>query len=78
MRDLSADHSLLSLNTATVRKQGDLLAIVEACARHGVLRGQIDISARLIWIFEKTAAASDVKWPRPERLAAKMVKAASS
>ena len=23
------------------------------CARHGVLRGQIDINARLIWIFEK-------------------------
>src|SRR5215204_3356751 len=36
MRDLSHDHALLSLNTATVRKQGDLLAIVEACARHGV------------------------------------------
>ena len=36
MRDLSADHSLLSLNTATVRKQGDLLAIIEGCARHGV------------------------------------------
>ena len=35
MRDLS-DHELLSLNTATVRKQGDLLAIVEACARHGI------------------------------------------
>src|SRR5436190_11784320 len=36
MRDLSADHALLSLNTATVRKQGDLLAIIEACARHGI------------------------------------------
>ncbi|HEX8665206.1 MAG TPA: sugar phosphate isomerase/epimerase family protein [Beijerinckiaceae bacterium] len=36
MRDLTHDHALLSLNTATVRKQGDLLAIVEACARHGV------------------------------------------
>ncbi len=23
------------------------------CARHGVLRGQIDISARVIWLFEK-------------------------
>ena len=23
------------------------------CARHGALKGQIDISARLIWIFEK-------------------------
>ncbi|MEP9354709.1 sugar phosphate isomerase/epimerase family protein [Xanthobacter sp. KR7-65] len=36
MRDLSADHRLLSLNTATVRKQGDLAAIIEACARAGI------------------------------------------
>jgi stearoyl-CoA desaturase (delta-9 desaturase) len=41
------------------------------CARHGVLRGQIDISARLIWIFEKLGWARDVKWPDPVRLAAK-------
>jgi stearoyl-CoA desaturase (delta-9 desaturase) len=38
-------------------------------ARHGVLRGQLDSSARLIWIFEKLGWASDVRWPRPERLA---------
>jgi sugar phosphate isomerase/epimerase len=36
MRDLSGDHSLLSLNTATVRKQGSLIDIVEACVRHGI------------------------------------------
>ena len=36
MRDFSADHRWLSLNTATVRKQGDLLAIVEACARQSI------------------------------------------
>src|SRR5205807_5671570 len=36
MRDFSADHRWLSLNTATVRKQGDLAAIVEPCARHGI------------------------------------------
>jgi stearoyl-CoA desaturase (delta-9 desaturase) len=41
------------------------------CARHGVLRGQIDISARTIWIFEKLGWARDVKWPDPVRLAAK-------
>jgi sugar phosphate isomerase/epimerase len=35
-RDLSQDHRWLSLNTATVRAQGDFLAIVEACARHGI------------------------------------------
>jgi stearoyl-CoA desaturase (delta-9 desaturase) len=38
-------------------------------ARHGVLRGQIDISARTIWIFEKLGWASDVRWPTPQRLA---------
>jgi len=36
MRDFSKDHRWLSLNTATVRKQGDLLAIIDACARHGI------------------------------------------
>src|SRR5947208_5858659 len=36
MRDFSSDHRWLSLNAATVRKQGDLTAIIEACARHGI------------------------------------------
>ena len=36
MRDLTGDHRLLSLNTATVRKQGSLIEIIEACVRHGV------------------------------------------
>ena len=36
MRDFSSDHRWLSLNTATVRRQGDLVEIVEACARHGI------------------------------------------
>ena len=38
MRDLSADARLqhLSLNTATVRKQGDFLQILEAAKRHGI------------------------------------------
>ncbi|MFB6396343.1 acyl-CoA desaturase [Polymorphospora lycopeni] len=43
-------------------------------ARHGVLRGQVDISARVIWLFEKLGAASDVRWPKQERIAAKLVK----
>ncbi|SCL27107.1 stearoyl-CoA desaturase (delta-9 desaturase) [Micromonospora nigra] len=42
-------------------------------ARHGVLRGQIDISARTIWLFERVGAASDVRWPKPERITAKLV-----
>ena len=38
-------------------------------ARHGVLRGQVDISARVIWAFEKLGWAWDVRWPTPQRLA---------
>ncbi|MCP2259003.1 stearoyl-CoA desaturase (delta-9 desaturase) [Streptoalloteichus tenebrarius] len=39
------------------------------CARHGVLRGQIDISARVIWLFEKFGWVWNVRWPTPQRLA---------
>ncbi len=39
------------------------------CARHGVLRGQIDMSARLIWVFEKLGWAYNVRWPTQQRLA---------
>lgn len=38
------------------------------CARHGVLPGQIDVSARVIWIFEKFGWAHDVRWPTTQRL----------
>jgi stearoyl-CoA desaturase (delta-9 desaturase) len=38
-------------------------------ARHGVKRGQIDISARVIWAFEKLGWADNVRWPTPDRLA---------
>jgi len=39
------------------------------CARHGVRRGQVDVSARVIWLFEKAGWAYDVRWPTPRRLA---------
>ena len=39
------------------------------CARHGVLPGQIDISARLIRVFERLGWAYDVRWPTTRRLA---------
>ncbi|HEV2781615.1 MAG TPA: acyl-CoA desaturase [Actinophytocola sp.] len=38
------------------------------CARHGVLRGQIDISARVIWLFEKLGWVWQVRWPTTQRL----------
>jgi Fatty-acid desaturase len=43
------------------------------CARHGVLRGQIDSSARLIWLFEKAGWVHDVRWARQDRVTAKLV-----
>ena len=39
------------------------------CARHGVRKGQLDISARAIWLFEKLGWASAVRWPKAERFA---------
>ncbi len=42
-------------------------------ARHGVLRGQVDTSARLIQWFERFGWVRDVRWPTPERLAARRV-----
>ena len=41
------------------------------CARHGVLKGQIDISARLIWLAEKLHLVYDVRWPDETRLTGK-------
>lgn len=38
-----------------------------ASARHGVGRGHIDISARLIWAMELCGLAYDVRWPKPDR-----------
>ena len=43
------------------------------CARHGVLKGQIDIAARAIWLAEKAGWVYDVRWPDGARLAAKQV-----
>jgi stearoyl-CoA desaturase (Delta-9 desaturase) len=45
------------------------------CARHGVLRGQLDTSARIIWLLEKCGWIYDVRWPVKERLDAKRVAA---
>ncbi|HEX6683317.1 MAG TPA: acyl-CoA desaturase [Candidatus Limnocylindrales bacterium] len=38
------------------------------CARHGVLAGQIDPAARMIWLFEKAGWVNDVRWPTPHRI----------
>ena len=42
------------------------------CARHGALKGQIDISARVIRWAEQLGWAWDVRWPDERRLSAKL------
>lgn len=41
-------------------------------ARHGTLKGQIDITARVIWIAEKFGWAYDVRWPSGTRTESKL------
>lgn len=43
------------------------------CARHGVLRGQADTSARVIWAMEKAGWIDDVRWPVKDRIDSKLV-----
>ncbi len=43
------------------------------CARHGVDPGQVDISARVIRVFERLGWAWDVRWPKEKRIEARRV-----
>ncbi|MFF1340963.1 acyl-CoA desaturase [Streptomyces sp. NPDC058290] len=47
-------------------------------ARHGVLRGQVDSSARLIRWFELAGWATDVRWPSRDRIDARRRENASN
>jgi stearoyl-CoA desaturase (Delta-9 desaturase) len=40
------------------------------CARHGALPGQLEPSARLIWLLEKPGWVHEGHWPKPQRFAA--------
>ncbi|MCU1662214.1 MAG: Stearoyl-CoA 9-desaturase [Pseudonocardia sp.] len=46
-----------------------LVSLAPTCARHGVQPGQVDMSARVIWLFGKLGWADDVRWPTPSRMA---------
>ena len=43
------------------------------CARHGIEKGQVDSTARVIWAFEKLGWATDVRWPVAKRIDARRV-----
>ncbi|MDT0459944.1 fatty acid desaturase [Streptomyces sp. DSM 41527] len=47
------------------------------CARHGVMKGQLDSSARLIRWFEKAGWAYDVRWPDASRIDARRAEPAA-
>ncbi len=38
------------------------------CARHGVDRGQLDLSAELIRVFERAGWVTGVRWPSAGRI----------
>jgi stearoyl-CoA desaturase (delta-9 desaturase) len=46
------------------------------CARHGVEKGQLDSTARVIWAFEKLGWATDVRWPVTKRIDARRITSA--
>ncbi|WP_037078017.1 acyl-CoA desaturase [Pseudonocardia spinosispora] len=39
------------------------------CARHGVRRGELDMTGRIIWILERLGWATRVRWPTSARIA---------
>jgi stearoyl-CoA desaturase (delta-9 desaturase) len=41
-------------------------------ARHGVLRMQFDVSARLIWLFERLGWVHNVRWPDDRRVLSRL------
>lgn len=42
-------------------------------ARHGVLKGQFDLSAIIIRSMERLHLVKDVRWPKPERIVGKLI-----
>ena len=77
-RDKSANFWPLAILSASASRWHNSHHADPTMARHGVLRGQIDISARVIWIFEKLGWVWDVRWPTAERIASRRVDAADA
>ncbi|MDO8309732.1 MAG: acyl-CoA desaturase [Actinomycetota bacterium] len=70
-RDLSSNVAWLAIPSMG-ESWHNLHHVDQTSARHGVLRGQIDVSAGIIRALEKLRLAHDVRWPKPERIAAKL------
>jgi len=70
-RDLSSNVAWLAIPSFG-ESWHNLHHVDPTAARHGVLRGQVDLSALVIRGLERTGLATDVRWPKPERVAAKL------
>ncbi len=70
-RDLSSNVAWLAIPSFG-ESWHNLHHVDQTSARHGVLKGQIDLSAEIIRGLEKTGLAYDVRWPKPERIAARL------
>jgi stearoyl-CoA desaturase (delta-9 desaturase) len=71
-RDLSSNVNWLAIPSFG-ESWHNLHHVDPTCARHGVLKGQIDPSAGVIRMLERVNLAHDVRWPKPERLAKKLI-----
>jgi stearoyl-CoA desaturase (delta-9 desaturase) len=70
-RDLSSNVAWLAIPSFG-ESWHNLHHVDQTSARHGVLKGQIDLSAEIIRGLEKTGLAYDVRWPKPDRIAARL------
>jgi stearoyl-CoA desaturase (delta-9 desaturase) len=70
-RDLSSNVPWLAV-PAFGESWHNLHHVEPTAARHGVLKGQFDPTAEIIRLLERMRLATDVRWPKPERIAAKL------
>jgi len=66
-RDLSSNVAWLAIPSLG-ESWHNLHHVDPTAARHGVMKGQIDMSASVIRGMEKTGLVTEVRWPKPERL----------
>lgn len=70
-RDLSSNVAWLAIPSLG-ESWHNLHHVDPTAARHGVMKGQIDMSASVIRGMEKTGLITEVRWPKPERLVKKL------
>ena len=70
-RDLSSNVAWLAIPSLG-ESWHNLHHVDPTAARHGVMKGQIDMSASVIRGMEKTGLVTEVRWPKPERLVKKL------